>query len=158
MIRTPFLMLVALLGLAGVARAQVPAQVAPPAPGEPPAVYKPSASAPVYFNPTAKYTLGVWLSPVHWFEPLTGHDEEGLYVTDVVLNGPANKAGIERGDIIVRVDGQRITNLAEFKLSLNASASGKVKVRTRDWRTGKYLDIDAELTPASPPVNPNEGP
>ena len=146
-----------LLASTPLARAQVPAPVAP-SQGEPDAAYRPAATAPVYFNPPAKYVLGAWISAVHWFEPRTGHDEEGMYINNVVLNGPANQKGIERGDIIVRINNQRITTLVEYKQALNAS-NGKVKIRVRDWRSGQYQDIDGvDLTAATPPVNPNDVP
>ena len=150
-------LIVGLLILGGTLTTKVqagePPQVAP-SHGEPEAPYRPAPTAPVYFNPSANYLLGVWLAQVHYFEPSTGHDELGLYVNNVVLNGPAHRKGIERGDIIVRINGQRVTNLAEYKLALNAT-SGIPQIRIRNWRTTTYQNVDdVQLQPSSTP-SPN---
>jgi serine protease Do len=41
-------------------------------------------------------------------------EEKGALVSDVVAGGPADKAGIERGDVIVAVDGKEIKEMKEL--------------------------------------------
>ncbi len=132
----------------GRAKAQDAPRIAP-SEGEP--TIHPDSTARVYFNPTANYVLGAWLSEIHFYDPGTRRDELGLYVNNVVLNGPAHRKGIERGDIIVRINGQRVTDLAEYKLALNAS-SGTVVIRLRNRRTGRYINVnDVRLDPVETP-------
>ena len=46
---------------------------------------------------------------------LSGTGLGGVYVTDVVKDGPAEKAGIQKGDVIVRIDGQALDQDGNYK-------------------------------------------
>ena len=41
--------------------------------------------------------------------------EQGLYVVEVNEFSPAEKAGVKAGDLIVKVDGQRVKTFDELK-------------------------------------------
>ena len=64
----------------------------------------------------------------------------GVYVKDVVKNGAADKAGIEKGDIITKIDGSTVTNMTELKEQLKYYAVGEeVKVTVEKPLSGdKY--------------------
>lgn len=70
----------------------------------------------------------------------------GAYVADVVSGSPAEKAGIQKGDIIVKLDNQKVTDLkgglAEF---INSRKVGD-KIDTELFRDGKTLNIKVALT------------
>ena len=53
--------------------------------------------------------------PVHpWLGLYAAEDNQRLVVGGVANGGPAQQAGVQQGDSIVAVAGQRVTNLAEF--------------------------------------------
>lgn len=70
---------------------------------------------------------------------------QGAYVDNVVLDSPADKAQINRGDIIVELNGKRLEK-DKFELS-QAIAQNKIgeAVTLKVWRDGKMLDIKATL-------------
>ena len=44
--------------------------------------------------------------------------ENGVHVVSVIDDSPAGKAGLEKGDIIVQVDGEEIHSLVDLKFAL----------------------------------------
>jgi serine protease Do len=63
--------------------------------------------------------------------------KNGLIVADVTANGPAAKAGIKKGDIIVRVDGKEVKTGGDLqKIILNRQVGDKLAIRLiRDKQT-----------------------
>jgi serine protease Do len=58
------------------------------------------------------------------------NQETGLLVTDVVANGPADNAGVQKGDIIIQIGRYRVTNLADLEGALpRIPAKGTVALR-----------------------------
>jgi serine protease Do len=53
-------------------------------------------------------------------------DENGALVADVVSGGPAEKAGIKRGDVIVSFDGKEIDEMNELPYVVASTPVGKV--------------------------------
>jgi len=71
----------------------------------------------------------------------------GAYVTEVIKGSPADKAGIEVGDIMVEIDGKRLVDdSGEESL---ASMIGKKKigdnVKVKIWRDGKEMEMSLTL-------------
>ncbi len=65
---------------------------------------------------------------------------EGAYVIEVVEESPASKAGIEEGDIIIKVDGKRISGEDEqqfAKIILNKKVGQTINLTI--WRNKKIL-------------------
>jgi serine protease Do len=64
----------------------------------------------------------------------------GALVNSVEKNGPADKAGIESGDIIVKVDGREVRSSAELPRIITAVKPG-TKVNVTVWRKGAQRDL-----------------
>jgi S1-C subfamily serine protease len=72
------------------------------------------------------------------------HFPEGIYVTEVELDSPAYKAGIQAGDIIYGIGDEEVMavqTLSEKILSLNKDDTIKVKIK-RTGKGGEYREIE----------------
>ena len=65
---------------------------------------------------------------------------EGVYVNEVTKGGSADKAGIKAEDVIVSVDGTKITAMPELQAKVNSFHPGD-KATVRVFRDGKTLDL-----------------
>lgn len=52
-------------------------------------------------------------------------ETDGALVGDVIPNGPADKSGIERGDVIVRFNGEQVVEMEELPKIVAATSPGK---------------------------------
>jgi serine protease Do len=68
----------------------------------------------------------------------------GALVAGVESDGPAAKAGIERGDIIVKYDGQTVHDEHELPEMVAATPIGK-RVPIEVIRNGKHVTLDANI-------------
>ena len=75
----------------------------------------------------------------------------GVLVKDVVPGGPAAKAGVESGDVILAVEGHEIDDPDELRFRL-ATLRADTPVQLTLWRDGKSRDATAML--AVPPDMP----
>jgi Do/DeqQ family serine protease len=67
---------------------------------------------------------------------------EGVVVVGVVRGGPAHRAGLQPGDVIVAIDGRKITEAREALLAISHRKPGdRVKLAVR--RDGKSLTLEA---------------
>ena len=57
--------------------------------------------------------------------PDYGAEVEGLRISDVRADGPADKAGIKGGDIVIEFDGKEIKNIYDYTAALNGIKIGK---------------------------------
>jgi serine protease Do len=71
-------------------------------------------------------------------------NDHGALVADVIPDGPAAKAGIERGDIIVRFQGHKIQDSSELPRMVATVAPG-TQVDVDLLRGGKKLTIPVKL-------------
>lgn len=74
--------------------------------------------------------LGVYAQPLR----------DRLLVTRVAVDGPAERAGLQRGDIILGVDGQRVRSLAEFYRKLWASGPAGTTVAMALQRGDTFVE------------------
>ena len=65
---------------------------------------------------------------------------EGVYVNEVTKGGAADKAGIKAEDVIVSVDGTKISAMPELQAKVNSFHPGD-KATVRVFRDGKTLDL-----------------
>jgi len=67
---------------------------------------------------------------------------EGLVVTTLYRNGPAHKAGVEPGDVIVAIDGKKVVDAREVLLAITAHKPGQ-RIKLDVLRNGKPLNLEA---------------
>ena len=58
-----------------------------------------------------------------------GPNDQGVMVTQVVRRSPAAIAGMQSGDRIISVNGNRVTTLAEYFRALNSRSTGDIEFR-----------------------------
>jgi serine protease Do len=78
--------------------------------------------------------------------------QNGVLLTDVRGGGPAAKAGLSRGDVVVKVDGKPVTSTGQFR-NLIASSGAKKRVGLEIVRDGKPQSVSVEL--GEVPEDPN---
>lgn len=73
--------------------------------------------------PQSSRWIGVRMTPIP--EPLAAHiGPAGVMVANVVKNSPADQAGIERYDVIVAFDGQRISDTQDLVMAVTGVEAG----------------------------------
>lgn len=80
------------------------------------------------------------------FTPATGgmSSQRGAQVVQLLRAGPADKAGMKPGDVILEFDGQPITDAADLRLR-EAELSPGTKVKLSGTRIGIPFSVDLEL-------------
>jgi serine protease Do len=78
---------------------------------------------------------------------------EGAFITDVVPNSPAAQAGIEKGDIVVAVDGKPIHSATQLRNSVGLAPVGR-ELRITFARGGVDHTVSVEVAAAG---NDNTG-
>ncbi len=78
---------------------------------------------------------------------------EGVYVYDVTEGSAAEQAGIQRGDVIVKFDGQRVSTRVELKQLVGYYKAGETAtVTVKRFVDGQYEDVELEVTLGSQPT------
>jgi serine protease Do len=93
--------------------------------------------------------LGVGVRPVR-INPAREEEQtvSGVLVIQLDASGPASKAGIKVGDIVLAVAGQQVANTAMLKRALvQGVAEGKVELAL--VRNGKLLKLEVEIAQAA---------
>ncbi len=72
-------------------------------------------------------------------------DEKGALVADVTPGGPAEKAGIQRGDVIVTFNGKEIKEMSELPYVVASTPVGK-SVAVEVLRKGKKKSFEVKIT------------
>ncbi|MBB4267540.1 DegQ family serine endoprotease [Roseospira visakhapatnamensis] len=75
----------------------------------------------------------------------------GVLVADVMRGGPAARAGLERGDVILAMDGQPMADEAGLRYRI-ATTPLDTEVTLTVWRNGRTRDLRVTLRP--PPEDP----
>jgi membrane-associated protease RseP (regulator of RpoE activity) len=78
-------------------------------------------------------------------------EERGIEVTHVAENSPADKAGIQPGDVLLTYNGENILGSQQFVRLVQETPIGR-KVKVQVWRNGKTHLLTAEIgsAPAKP--------
>ncbi len=77
-------------------------------------------------------------------EKLGLKQEQGALVADVTPDGPAQKAGIKRGDVILSFDGKEVKEMNELPLIVATTPVDKV-VSVEVWRKGKKETLQVKV-------------
>jgi serine protease Do len=76
--------------------------------------------------------LGIALAPPHLSRRLRRSvglpDRDGLLVRGVEEGGPADRAGIERGDLVIAADGSPIARIDDIHAALDGAEDGRLKL------------------------------
>jgi serine protease Do len=90
--------------------------------------------------------LGVMIQPVtpEIADNLGAKDRKGVLVSDVTKDGPAHKAGLKRGDIILKIDDTETTDPAQLK-NLIAAKGKATRVKVGLLRDNKPVELMVTL-------------
>ncbi len=93
-------------------------------------------------------------------EALKISDGSGALVTDVIPDGPGNKAGIRRGDVIISFDGRMVRDSHDLPALVAATPVGKEVGVTvvRDGGTEQVIAKIARLDPDDTDIDPDTEP
>ncbi|MBF0348437.1 MAG: PDZ domain-containing protein [Magnetococcales bacterium] len=75
---------------------------------------------------------------------MTIEPPRGVQVGEIIKHGPADKAGLIRGDIIRKIDGQEVVTMDQFILGIRSRTPGTV-LTLGVLRNGQELEIKATL-------------
>ncbi|HVX15090.1 MAG TPA: trypsin-like peptidase domain-containing protein [Pirellulales bacterium] len=70
--------------------------------------------------------------------------KRGAFLAEVLPGSPAEEAGLQKGDLIVEFNGQKVTDNAELPLLVAGSQIGS-KVQVKLWRHGQPLDLTVKI-------------
>jgi len=100
------------------------------------------------FNETGQFNrpyLGVAYQIISKDLALLNEVPEGAYVRQIVAGSAAEKAGIKIGDIITKIDGEKIEAKKTELAQIIAKKKAGETVTLTLWRNGKTLEIKAKL-------------
>lgn len=69
---------------------------------------------------------------------------EGVIIAGVMRNGPAHKAGIEPGDVVLEINGNKITDARDALTEISRHKPGS-KLKLKIFRKGKIISITATV-------------
>jgi serine protease Do len=90
--------------------------------------------------------LGIYMQDINedLYETMDLESRKGTIVSDIVEGSPAEKSGLESGDVIIAFEGKEITNGSALK-NLVSSASPGQKITLTISREGQVQDIGVVL-------------
>ncbi len=103
------------------------------------------------FNQTGQFNrpyLGVEYKMIAKDVALLNNVPTGAYVQSVVQGSPADKAGIQQGDIIVKINGQRLDQNDNALASIIAKAKVGDTITISVWRNNSTQDLKTTLQSA----------
>lgn len=88
-------------------------------------------------------------------EKFSYRENQGIIITDVVKNSPAQRAGLRRGDIIVEFEGKRVTESAVLR-NLVAQSKAGTSINLKISRDGTLFNVQVvvEQLPSEPLQEP----
>lgn len=102
----------------------------------------------VNFNQTGQFDrpyIGVRYKVITKDVALMNEVPEGAYIMEVIDNSPAQNAGIEQGDIIIKIDSTRLTGTnSELSKFISSKKVGD-RISVTVWRNGKEVNINLTL-------------
>ncbi len=75
---------------------------------------------------------------------------EGVYINTITEGGAAEKAGLQKGDIITKLDGSRITGYSQLRETLSYYSSGEtISITIQRMENSEYTEKVLEITLSS---------
>jgi serine protease Do len=71
-------------------------------------------------------------------------EDRGVEISSVTEGGPADKAGIKRGDIVLEYNGQPVEGITQFQRLVHETPAGR-QVKIEVWRNGASLTLTATV-------------
>jgi len=71
-------------------------------------------------------------------------EERGVEVSSVTEGGPADKAGIKQGDVVLEYNGQPVEGITQFQRLVHETPNGR-EVKVEVWRNGASLTLTATV-------------
>ncbi len=78
--------------------------------------------------------------------------DKGVYVFQVALGSPADRAGLQRDDIILSIDGKEVNSVSEIRAEITSHKVGD-KIKVTFTRGGTSHTVDVVLVEMPPPEN-----
>ncbi len=90
--------------------------------------------------------LGVTITPIpeKVAKYLKLDKKDGIFVHDVNSGGPASKAGIQVGDVILKVDGKKMKSVSQLQRIISEYKKDQ-KVAVQIYRNGKKIDLEVTI-------------
>lgn len=105
------------------------------------------------FKSTGKFPgkafLGVEYQTINQQVALLNGVPQGAYVVNVVAGSPADKAGIQAGDVIFKIDGQATNDANAGLAKIISSKKIGDMINLEIWRNGSTLKLSVTLSEAS---------
>lgn len=70
--------------------------------------------------------------------------DEGIGIHDIMDDSPAERAGIKAGDVIIKIDGKKVTDVSDLKTNINRAGIGGQLTLTI-LRDGKEIEIVVDV-------------
>jgi serine protease Do len=103
------------------------------------------------FNQTGQFSrpfLGVRYQMISREVAIMNEVPEGAYIIEVVAGSPAEKSGLKRGDIITKIDGQKLSETITIANIMNKKKVGDI-LEIAYWRNNSDQTIKVTLQEAS---------
>ena len=71
-------------------------------------------------------------------------EERGVEISSIEEDGPAAKAGLQKGDVVLEFNGQQIEGLTQFRRMVQETPAGR-QVKLGVWRNGAMQNITATV-------------
>jgi len=90
--------------------------------------------------------LGVYIQPLtrEFAEAYGIEQENGAVISDVLRDSPAEKAGLQRGDVVLEIDGNKVKNHQDFVMKIRQKLAGE-KVELSVIRQKKSITVVVTL-------------
>jgi serine protease Do len=96
--------------------------------------------------------IGVYMEPLNkeLLDYFGVKEESGLLVNRLTKDGPAEKAGVKVGDVVIRVDGKKVTSVGDLSEFIQDKKKGD-KVKLDIIRDKKPLTMEVEVSEEESP-------
>ena len=98
----------------------------------------------IKYGKVSRGYLGILISNIDVNKKQLYGIDHGVLINSVIKGSVADKVGLKAGDIIVAVNGKKITNGAELRNIIAFTGPGK-EVELKLYRNGKYLTLKVKL-------------